>query len=104
MAEGGGLITSPWLWEAGDYLDRAVRITVTFNNATQVLTGATVHRDDGCLFTKIVFDDPSDEAKARRIAAPADGQPDKTYTKNQINNQGLTRVADLDAVQCTAER
>jgi hypothetical protein len=104
MGTGGGPIASPWLWEAGDYLGRKIRITVDFNNATQALTGATIHRDTGCLFTKIVFDNPSDEVKSKRLAAPTDGQPDNTYTKNQLNAQGLTTVADLNAVQCTAER
>jgi len=99
----GDPIVSPWLWQASDYVGSVVSISVAFNNTTQVLQSATVHRDDGCLFHTIVLDVPSDQVKAKRLPAPIDGAGDKTYTKTQLNNQGLTVLADILAIQITAE-
>ena len=102
MAKGDPLL-SPWVWEAGDYVGLAIRITVSFNNTTRALQNAVVHRDDGCQYHTIVFDVPSDSAKAKRLAAPADGAADKTYTANQMGKQGLNTIEDVLAVQITAE-
>lgn len=102
MAKGDPLL-SPWLWAAGDYMGRQIAITIPFNDANRAIQSATIHRDDGCMYTKIVLDVPSDQVKAKRLAAPVDGAGDRTYTKNQINGQGLTVIEDVLAVQITAE-
>ena len=102
MARGDPLL-SPWLWAAGDYVGRQITISVAFNNSTRAIQSATVHRDDGCQYHTIVFDVPSDQVKAKRLAAPTDGAGDKTYTKAQINAQGLTVIEDILAIQITAE-
>jgi hypothetical protein len=50
----GGAIQSPWVYDSGgDNLDRHVTITITFDNATRAITGATLHRDANCTYTKI---------------------------------------------------
>ena len=99
----GDPIQSPWIVQMWDYQHREIRITVTFNNNTRALQNAVVHRDAGCVYTKIVFDDPGDNAKAKRLAAPADGQGDRTYTANQMASQGLNTIEDATVIQITAE-
>jgi hypothetical protein len=102
MARGDTLV-SPWVWESDDYIGLAIRITVNFNDATRALQSAVVHRDDGCQYHTIVLDNPGDSAKAKRLAAPADGAPDNTYTAKQMSRQGLNTIEDVLAVQITAE-
>jgi hypothetical protein len=101
MADGPPM-TSPYVWEAGDYLTRVIRITVTFNNATRALTGATVFRDAACLYQKIY------------IGTGADGTPDNTdkvivvpagsasVTAQQLRQRGLDTIEDVLALQITA--
>lgn len=102
MAKGDPQLT-PWVYESPDYLSRSIRITVNFNNTTRALTSAVVHRDSGCIYHTIVFDNPSDAVKAKRLAAPADGAGDRTYTAAQLASQGLNTIEDALAVQITAE-
>lgn len=104
----GDPFLSPWTWQALDYVGLAINITVNFDNTTHALVAvggacATIHRDSGCQYTKIVLDNPTDAVKAKRLAAPADGRPDATYTVNQLKAQGLNTIDDILAVQITAE-
>lgn len=102
MAKGDPLV-SPWVWEADDYVGLAIRITVNFNNSTLALQSAVVHRDTGCQYNTIVFDNPTDAQKAKLLAAPVDGAGDKTYTANQMSKQGLSTINDVLAIQITAQ-
>jgi len=99
----GDTPVSPWVWDSEDYVGLVIRITVNWNNSTRALQSAVVHRDDGCQYHTIVFDVPSDAVKSKRLAAPADGAGDKTYTANQMKAQGLNTIDDVLAVQITAE-
>ena len=103
MAHGDPFL-SPWVCEFRDYVGKKIIITVNFNDITRAITNAVVHRDDGCLFTKIVFDVPSDGLKARRLNAPADGAGDRTYTGAQIAATGYGNIDALMTVQITCER
>lgn len=109
---------SPWVWTGGDYLDRQIVISVYFNNVTRALTNtgpggrcAIIHRDTGCLMTKIVFDVPSDGVKSKRFAAPNDGQGDRGFTVAQVQSasqsaqfpSGWQTWEDTQQVQITAE-
>ena len=102
MARGDAL-TSPWVWEAADYVGLAIRITVNFNNSTHALQSTVIHRDSGCQYTKVVLDVPSDGVRAKRLQAPSNGAGDRTYTANQMKAQGLDTIEDVLAVQITAE-
>jgi len=102
MAKGDPLL-SPWVYEAWDYQHLVIRITVNFNNSTRALQTSVVHRDSGCQYHTIVLDNPSDQVKAKRLAAPADGAGDITYTANQMASRGLNTIDDVLAVQITAE-
>jgi hypothetical protein len=103
MEAHGDPFLSPWVCEFPDYLGRVVRITTNFNDATRAITNAVIHRDTGCRWTKVVFDDPGDAVKAKRLAAPNDGQGDRTYTGAQIAAQGLSTIDQAMALQITAE-
>jgi hypothetical protein len=94
---------SPWVSEFLDNHSLLLSITVNYNDTTKALTSAVVHRDSGCLFTKVVFDNPSDGVKSKRLAAPADGAGDRTYTAAQLASQGMNTITQAMAVQITAE-
>lgn len=95
-------IQTPWVVEFQDYLRRKVIITVNFDNTTRAIINAVIHRDNGCLWHFIVFDNPNDPQKAKRLAAPADGAGDVTYTAAQIAAQGLSTIEQATALQITA--
>lgn len=98
----GDLFVSPWLWQAGDYVGLLITIRVDWDNTTRALLDAVVHRDSGCQYHTIVFDVPSSPT-SKRLAAPADGAADVTYTANQLKRQGLNTIDDVLALQITAE-
>lgn len=97
----GDPLVSPFVWQADDYLGRVISITVDFDNSTKALLDSVVHRDTGCLFTEVVIGLPS-SSTAKTLAAPADGQPDNTYTAKQMSRQGLNTIDDVLALQMTA--
>lgn len=98
----GDPFLSPWVWDAHDYLDRALTITIPFNNNTRALQGATIVRDPGCLYVRVVWDDPTDAAKAKRSPVAPEGTT--TLTTNQLRQAtGFQTIEDLMAVQVTAE-
>lgn len=99
----GDPIPSPWVVEFRDYLGRALAITVSFNNNNRAVQGVVIHRDPGCVYRTVVFDNPSDQARAKRLAAPIDGAGDRSYTANQMAAQGFSTIEQARAVQITAE-
>lgn len=100
MAKGDPLL-SPYVCEFLDYQGLVLRITVSFNDATRALTGALVHRDPGCLFTRIVWDNPQG---ANRKPLPAVPEGDTSVTAQQIRSAtGFRTIEDVLAVQITAE-
>jgi len=100
----GGQAQTPYIWEAADYQAKVIRITVTFDNATRILSGASVFRDAACVYTKIL------------VGKGVDGQPDSTtksftvpagttsVTQAQMNSRGFTTIEDFLALQITAGR
>jgi hypothetical protein len=85
----GGVQVSPWTYDSGgDYQNKHVSISITYDNATRALTGATLHRDAGCVYTKIY------------IGLGADGTPDTTTHVFNISN--LTGDRSVTAGQLSA--
>lgn len=101
MAKGDPFL-SPWVWDARDYLGRAIVITVPFNDTTRALQGATIVRDPDCLYVRIVWDNPSDPQKAKRSPVVPVGTTNLT-TQQLRQATGFQTVEDLLAVQVTAE-
>lgn len=95
--------TSPWIWGSGDYQNRLITITVPFDEATRaIVDGTVVHRDDDCLWSHIVWDDPSNNQKAKRSPVVPFG--DTTLTAQQLRQATTFRtIDDILAVQVTAE-
>lgn len=102
MAKGDPLL-SPYVWDSGaDFLGRHITITIPFNNSTRAIqNGTVVHRDVGCLYTKIVFGVPSDPGSQRTASVP---NGDTTITANQLRNTtGFTTIDQVLNLQITAE-
>jgi hypothetical protein len=98
----GDVLQSPWVSRFDDYLGRAITITVNFNNTTRAISGGSVTRDVGCLWSKIL------------VGVGVDGIPDhsgrifdvpvgtNTIPKNVFNGMQLDTVEDIQALQITA--
>lgn len=102
MAKGDPLL-SPWVWDSGaDYLGRHLSITIPFNDATRAIqNGTVVHRDAGCMFTRIVVGLPSDSGAQRTARVP---NGDTSATANQFRQAtGFTTIDQVLALQVTAE-
>ena len=101
MARGDPLV-SPWLWSAPDYLERAITLTVNFNNATRALQNSTVVRDAGCLYGHVYIGlgaDGTPDTTTKSFAVPVGTT---TLTANQLGNKGLNTIDDVLALQITA--
>lgn len=94
--------TSPWVWQAPDNFGNIIRITVTFNEATRALTGATVFRDAGCQWNHIYLGlgaDGTPDSTAAAFTVPAGTS---SVTTNQLRQRGLDVIEDIQALQITA--
>ena len=97
--------TSPWtFYDSGnDYLNRKITATVTFDGSNN-LTGATVVRDAGCVYAKVIIGaltaagTPSASAKVLNVPAGT-----TNFNVSQLAAVGLTTVDDIRNVpQITA--
>jgi hypothetical protein len=99
---GTGTVTSPWIWQATDNFGKFIRITITFNNATRALTGATVFRDAGCQWGHIYIGlgaDGTPNSSGKSFVVP-DGST--SVTANQLAQRGLNVIEDVTSLQITA--
>lgn len=102
MAKGDPLPSPLNYYKSGDYLGRQVWIIINWNTTTRALISAIVHRDTGCLYNKIILDNPNDAQKAKPLVLPVDGAGDKTFSAAQMSAQGLNTIDDIITVQVTA--
>lgn len=98
--------TSPYVYDSGgDYLGRRLTITVSFDNASRLISGAVVHRDPGCVYTKIYVGTGADgtpDSTPRVFGPVPDGDtsiPRSQFTKPQVN---ISTIEDFIAMQVTA--
>lgn len=98
----GDPITSPYLYDSGpDFLGRRLTCSFAFNNANRQLSGATVHRDPGCVYVAVLIGDPN----GTPVRVPASGdipEGDTPISKGQLNANGFTVIEDVLALQITA--
>lgn len=99
--------TSPWVQEFGDYVGLVVRITVTFNETTRLLSGITVFRDAGCQYNKILIGtgadgDPDDTDKV--VNVPVGTRSLNATQMVNLANRGLGTIEDITALSITAGR
>lgn len=95
---------SPYVWDSGDFQNKIIKITITYDNATRVITGVTTFRDADCVFKKIL------------VGLGGDGRPDSTghvftcppgthsVPLQQMTAQGFTTIEQFQALQITAGR
>lgn len=94
---------SPFVYEARDYLGRVIRITIPYDDATKAINGsASVHRDVGCLYSKIVVDvggDGKPDSSTKTFTVPVG---DRTFTVAQMAAVGITSINQVLDTQITA--
>jgi hypothetical protein len=93
---------SPFLYTASDYQENEIRITVTYDNSTRALTGATVFRDSACVYKHLYLGlgtDGTPDATTHKLTVPAGTT---TITANQLSAVGLNTAEDIYALQITA--
>ena len=93
---------SPWTWDAEDYQGNGIHISVTFNNSTRALTGATVVRDVGCVYGTLyigVGPDGTPNTSPNAFAVP---EGTTNLNKNRLTSNGLNTIEDVEALQITA--
>lgn len=98
----GGPVLTPYVWEALDYQQNAIRITVNFDNATRALSGASAFRDSACVYRHIYIGTGADgtpDSTPRVVHVPAGTTP---VTAQQLHNVGLDTIEDFLALQITA--
>lgn len=93
----GDPITSPYqFYDSGpDNTGKRITGTVTFSGAwtgTNALTGGTVHRDNGCQWTKILIGDPTNPDHTINVG---NLNGDRSFSAVQLAAVGLNTVADL---------
>lgn len=100
----GDQLQSPWVSRFADYQDKAITLTVTFNNSTRSITGGSITRDASCMYTKVL------------IGLGGDGVPDHTdkvfdvsglegtqsVGKAPFTARGFNVIEDIQALQITA--
>lgn len=99
-SKNGGVAQSPWQYEASDYLGRRLSITITFNNATRLITGATVHRDPDCMYTRILVGvgvDGGPDSSTHVFGVP-NLEGDRNFGVGAINSVGLSVIEDVFAL------
>ncbi len=99
-----GTFPSPYTWDSGaDYLGRHLSISIPFNTTTRAIqNGIAVHRDSGCLWSRVVYGVPSDGTSTRSPVAPSG---DTTLTAAQFTTATtFTTIDQVLALQITAEQ
>lgn len=98
----GDPVTSPYVYDTGsDYLGRHLTCSFAFDNVSRVLSGATVHRDVGCVYIAVLIGDPNG-TPTRIPAAGAIPEGDTQISKGQLNANGYATIEDVLAKQITA--
>jgi hypothetical protein len=99
-AKTGGQAQTPYVYDAADYLNRHLTITINFDNATRALTSGVVHRDPDCMYTKILIgigaDGRPDSSTHKFDVGKLEG--DRTFTGNQMSVVGLNTIEDVFAL------
>lgn len=100
----GDVEPSPWVSRFADYLDRAITITVAFNNATRSITGGSITRDAGCQYTKVLIGVGGDGIPdhSSHIFDVSDLEGTRAFGKAAFTSRGFDTIEDVKALQITA--
>lgn len=81
---------SPFVYQARDYLDRLLTVTIDYDNNTRAILGGLVVRDPACLYVNVY------------IGVGVDGRPDSTTHKfNAQSGSHPINAATLAAIGIT---
>lgn len=98
----GDPITSPYVYNSGpDANGNSLTCSFAFNNNNRSLSGATVHRDVGCLYVAVLVGNPN----GTPVRVPASGsipEGDTPISKGQLSSNGFDVIEDVLALQITA--
>lgn len=98
----GDVLQSPYVVRFDDYLQRAITITVNFDNATRSIIGAVVVRDTGCLWTHLLIGigvDGTPDSTPRKVDVP---EGTTNVGKQAFTNFGVDTIEQFQAFQITA--
>lgn len=98
----GDVEPSPYVVRMDDYLHRAITITVNFNNVTRSIVNATVVRDVGCLWTKLLIGigaDNTPDSTTRKVNVPVGTT---NIGKGAFTGFGVDTIEEFQAYQITA--
>ncbi|WP_433078867.1 hypothetical protein ACQP1P_38570 [Dactylosporangium sp. CA-052675] len=86
--------TSPWEFynSGGDYLERSISATVTFNQSTGAITGGSITRDAGCLYVTIVIGDPASPSRSIDVSGI---EGTRSFTAGQLAARGISNISDI---------
>jgi hypothetical protein len=92
------------VWSSGpDYQGNGITITVTFNDSTKALTGATIVRDPGCVWQTIFFGvgaDGTPNSTTGQFGPIAAGTT--TESAHRLKQGGFNTINDILPLQITA--
>ena len=98
----GDVQPSPYVVRFDDYLQRAITITVNFNDGTRSIINAVVVRDEGCLWTKLLIGigaDNTPDSTTRKVNVPVGTT---NIGKAAFTNFGIDTIEQFQAFQITA--
>lgn len=95
---------SPWEFynSGGDYQGNGIVGTVTFSgtwNGSNTLTGGSVTRDAGCVWTKIIIGDPTNPTRTINVGNLVGT---RNFSAVQLAAVGFNTVADIIGLNVTA--
>ncbi len=99
----GGVIVSPWTWEARDYQGNKISITIPFDNTTKVLSNGTIFRDAACVYTTLIVGvggDGTVESSTKTFSVPSGTH---TITASAMSSKGINTIDDILNLQITAK-
>lgn len=97
--------TSPVVQEFGDYVGKVIRITITFDEVTRVLSGITVYRDATCRWTRILIgvgEDGIPDNSTRTFSVPAGTTVLSGGAMNLVRANGMNTIEEFETFQITA--
>lgn len=85
--------TSPWQYEAADYLGRKVHVDIAFNTSTLAIInpGLTGTRDAGCLYATVIIGMPN-SGNEKTFAIP---EGSFSVSRAQLAAQGFSTIDDV---------
>jgi hypothetical protein len=100
----GDVEPSPWVSRFADYQGNAITLTVNFNNNNRQVLNASVDRDEGCVYTKILFgrgQDGTPDSTTNFFEIPAGPS---SIGRGVLVQHGFDLIEDMQALQVTAGR